>query len=153
MYVDYCGLKKITIKNHYPLLLISNFLEQINQAKIFTNFDLRGAYNLVDIKKTSDKWKTIFHTRYGHFKYNVMPFGLTNALVSFKHMMNDIFKEFVDDFVVIYLDDILIFSKTSKEHENHVHLVFNKIWEKRLCVKLGFFLSSIKSRIIGLHHL
>jgi hypothetical protein len=82
MCVDYCGFKKITIKNHYPLLLISNFIEQFNQAKVFTKIDLKGVTILYTLKK-GDKWKIIFHTRYGHFEYNVMHFGLTNAPISF----------------------------------------------------------------------
>ena len=80
----------MTKKNRYPLALIFGLLEQLGRAKIFTKIDLRGAYNLVRIKK-GDKWKTTFYTRYGHFEYNVMPFGLTNALAIFQHMMNDIF--------------------------------------------------------------
>jgi hypothetical protein len=79
--------------------------------------------------KEGDEWKTAFHTRYGHFEYNVMPFGLTNAPAVFQHMMNDIFREHLDDFVVIYLDDILIFSKNKEEHEKHVCLVLKKLHE------------------------
>jgi hypothetical protein len=78
MCIDYHGVKKITIKNRYPLLLISGLFDQLGQAKVYTKIDLRRAYNLVRIKG-SDEWKTAFQTRYGHFEYNVMPFGLTNA--------------------------------------------------------------------------
>jgi hypothetical protein len=126
MCVDYRGLNKITKKNRYPLPLISGLLEQLGRAKIFTKIDLRGAYNLVRIKE-GDEWKTAFRTRYGHFEYNVMPFGLTNAPAVFQHMMNDIFREHLDDFVVIYLDDILIFSKNEEEHKKHVRLVLEKL--------------------------
>jgi len=80
--MDYRGLNKVTIKNRYPLPLISGLLDQFSQAKIHTKIDFRGAYNLVRIKE-GDEWKTAFRTRYGHFEYNVMPFGLTNALPSF----------------------------------------------------------------------
>ena len=90
MCVDYRGLNKVTKKNRYPLPLIFGLLEQLKCAKIFTKIDLRGAYNLVQIKE-GDEWKTTFRTRYGYFDYNVMPFGLTNALAVFQHMMNDIF--------------------------------------------------------------
>jgi hypothetical protein len=76
------------------------------------------------------------HTMFGHFKYNVMPFGLMNALIIFQYMMNDIFKGFLDKFMIINIHDILIFSKNLKEHEQHVCLVFNKLWEKRFEVKL-----------------
>ena len=135
MCVDYRGLNKITKKNRYPLPLISGLLEQLGRAKIFTKIDLRGAYNLVRIKE-GDEWKTAFRTRYGHFEYNVMPFGLTNAPAVFQHMMNDIFLEHLDDFVVIYLDDILIYSKNKEEHEKHVRLVLEKLRERGLYAKL-----------------
>ena len=82
------------MKNRYPLPLILGLLDQLGKAKIFTKIDLRGVYNLVQIKE-GDKWKTAFCTRYGHFKYNVMPFGLTNASAIFQHMMNDIFRDFL----------------------------------------------------------
>ena len=79
----------------------------------------KGAYNLVRIK-LGDEWKTTFRTHYGHFEYKVMPFGLTNAPIVFQHMMNDIFREYLDHFVVIYLDDILVFSSNLEEHTQHV---------------------------------
>ena len=90
---------------------------------------------MVRIKK-GDEWKTAFRTRCGHFEYNIIPFGLTNALAIFQHLMNDIFHEFLDDFVVCYLDDILIFSKDEKDHENHVQLVLEKLHTARLYAKL-----------------
>jgi hypothetical protein len=116
MCVDYRGLNKVTKKNRYPLPLISGLLEQLRSAKIFIKIDLRGAYNLVQVKE-GDEWKTTFRTRYGHFEYSVMPFGLTNAPIIFQYMMNDIFREYLDHFVVIYLDDILIYFKNEEEHE------------------------------------
>ena len=103
MCIDYCGLKKVTKKNGYSLPLILGLLE-FGNIKIFTKIDLRGAYNLIQVKERNE-WKTTFHTRYGHFEYSVMPFGLT---IVFQYMMNDIFWEYLDHFVVIYLDDILI---------------------------------------------
>ena len=113
---NYCGLNKIIVKNHYPLPLISGLLDQLGHAKIYTKINLRGAYNLVHIKE-GDEWNIVLRTRYVHFKYNVMPFGLTNASTIFQHLMNDIFHKFLDDFVVCYLDAILIFSKNLEEHE------------------------------------
>ena len=135
MFVDYRGLNKITIKNQYPLPFISGLLDQLGQAKVYTKIDLRGAYNLVHIKK-DNKWKTIFWTRYGYFEYNVMPFGFTNAPAIFQHLMNDIFREFLDDFVVCYLNDILVFSKDEKDHENYVWLVLKKLCNPGLYAKL-----------------
>lgn len=135
MCVDYRGLNKITVKNRYPLPLISGLLEQLGEAKIYTKIDLRGAYNLVRVK-AGDEWKTAFRTRYGHFEYNVMPFGLTNAPAIFQHLMNDVFREYLDKFVICYLDDILIYSKNVEEHETHVKLVLQKLRDAGLYAKL-----------------
>jgi hypothetical protein len=115
--------------------LISGLLDRLHTGKIFTKIDLRGAYNLFRIRP-GDEWKTTFHTRYGHFKYTVMPFGLTNALAVFQHLMNDIFREYMDKFVVVYLDDILIFSKNQEDHDKHVWLVLVKLQEHGLYAKL-----------------
>ena len=114
--------------------MISGLLEQLGRAKIFTKIDLRGAYNLVRIRE-GDEWNTAFRTRYGHFEYNVMPFGLTNAPAVFQHMINDIFRKHLNDFVVIYLDDILIFSKNKEEYEKHVRLVLEKLCKRGLYAK------------------
>ena len=110
MCVDYCGLNKITVKNRYPLSLILGLFDQLSQAKIYTKIDLRGAYNLVRIK-ARNKWKIAFRTRYRDFEYNVMSFGLTNAPTIFQHLMNDVFHDFLDHFVVVYFNNILVFSK------------------------------------------
>ena len=122
MCLNYCGLNKIVIKNWYPLPLIFGFLNQFGQAKVYTKIDLRGAYSLVWIKE-GDEWMLPFWTRYGHLEYNVIPFSLTNAPVTFQHLINDIFREFLEDFVVCYLDDILIFSKNKKDKNNNVRMV------------------------------
>ena len=135
MCMDYRGLNKITVKNRYPLPLISRLSDQLNQAKIYTKIDFQGAYNLVRIK-VGDEWKIAFRRRYGHFEYNVMPFGLTNAPTIFQHLMNDVFHEFFDHFVVVYLGDILVFSKNEKDHENHVQLVLEKLRSAGLYAKL-----------------
>jgi hypothetical protein len=119
MCVDYRGLNKITMKNCYPLPLIYGLLHQLGQARIYTKINLQRAYNLVHIKK-KDEWKTAFRTKYGHFEYNIMPFGLINAPAIFQHLMNDIFCEFLNNLVLCYLDDILIFSKNLEEHKQHV---------------------------------
>jgi hypothetical protein len=131
MCVDYRGLNKATIKNRYALPLISQIIPTLSKAKIFTALDLKGAYNLVRIK-TGDEWKTAFRTRFGHFEYLVMPFGLTNAPAVFQHLMNDIFRDVLDMFVVIYLDDILIFSEDPKDHDIHVRLVLERLRKHKL---------------------
>mgnify|MGYP000532974220 FL=1 len=132
--VDYRGLNKITVRNRYPLPLIPTLLDRLRTGRIFSKIDLRGAYNLVRIKP-GDEWKTAFRTRYGHFEYKVMPFGLTNAPAVFQHMMNNIFREYLDHFVVIYLDDILVFSSNIEEHTRHVRLVLSKLREHGLYAK------------------
>ena len=132
--IDYRGLNRVTVRNRYPLPLIPELLDRLRAGRIFSKIDLRGAYNLVRIKP-GDEWKTAFRTRYGHFEYMVMPFGLTNAPAIFQHMMNDIFREYLDQFVVIYLDDILIFSQDYIEHTKHVRLILTKLREHGLYAK------------------
>jgi hypothetical protein len=132
--VDYRGLNRITIKNRYPLPLISETLDRLRGAKVFTKIDLRGAYNLLRIK-AGDEWKTAFRTRYGHFECLVMPFGLTNAPASFQHLMNDIFRDTLDVFVVVYLDDILVFSCDPTQHQEHVREVLRRLIANGLYAK------------------
>jgi hypothetical protein len=93
---------------------------------MYTKINLCGAYNLVHIRE-GDDWKTSFKTRYTHFEYVMMSFGFTNALAIFQHLMNDVFCEYLDDFVVFYIDDILILSKNMEDHECLVHLVLEKL--------------------------
>jgi hypothetical protein len=120
--IDYRGLNDMTIKNRYPLPLIQETLDRVGGAKIYTKLDLRGAYNLLRIKE-GEEWKTAFGTRYGHFEFTVMPFGLTNAPATFQNFMNDLLRDFLDDFCSVYLDDILIFSENLDLHRDHVHKV------------------------------
>ncbi|OAQ63783.1 pol protein [Purpureocillium lilacinum] len=115
MCVDYRQLNNITIKNRYPLPLITELQDKLHGAKYFTTLDLKGAYNLIRIKE-GEEWKTAFRTRQGLYEYLVMPFGLTNAPASFQTMINDVLREYLDIFVVIYLDDILIFSENLEKH-------------------------------------
>ena len=129
--VDYRALNSLTIKDRYPLPLIDNLIDQLRGATIYTALDLKGAYNLVRIKE-GDEWKTAFRTRYGHYEYVVMPFGLTNAPATFQRMMNDILREHLDKFVIVYLDDILIYSKGVEEHEKHVKMVLELLRKHKL---------------------
>ena len=133
--IDYRHMNKVTIKNRYPLPLISEMLERLRSAKVFTKLDLRGAYNLVRIR-SGDEWKTAFRTRYGHFESLVMPFGLCNAPATFQHFINDVFRDLLDQFVIAYLDDILIFSDNLEEHRKHVCIVFERLRQNRLYIKL-----------------
>ena len=132
--VDYRVLNSITVKNRYPLLLISEILDRVRGATIFTCLDLRGAYNLIRIKE-GDEYKTAFRTCYGQFEYRVMPFGLTNAPATFQAYIDECLRSYLDDFVVCYLDDILIYSRTVEEHEEHVKQVLAKLREFGLFCK------------------
>jgi len=135
MCIDYRQLNAITIKNRYPLPRISELHDRIRGAKWFTTLDLRGAYNLIRMKE-GEEWKTAFRTRYGHYEYLVMPFGLTNAPASFQSLVNDVLRDYLDQFCVAYLDDILIYSETLDEHIEHVRKVLRALQKKNLLVKL-----------------
>lgn len=132
--IDFRGLNDITVKNRYPLPLISSAFELLQGATIFTKLDLRNAYHLVRIRE-GDEWKTAFNTASGHYEYLVMPFGLTNAPAVFQALVNDVLRDMLDRHVFIYLDDILIFSKTLKEHVHHVQAVLKRLLENSLFVK------------------
>ena len=132
--IDYRQLNDITIKNRYPLPLLSSTFEPLAKAKIFTKLDLRCAYHLVRIRH-GDEWKTAFNTHLGHFEYLVMPFGLTNAPAVFQNLVNDILRDMINKFVVVYLDDILVYSRSVSEHIKHVRLVLQRLLENRLYVK------------------
>ena len=129
--VDYRGLNKATVLNRYPLPLMSELRDRIVGAKIFTLIDLKSGYNLVRIKE-GDEWKTAFRTRYGHYEFLVMPFGLANAPATFQNMMNDIFRDLLDHGVLVYIDDILIYSETEEEHERLVLEVLKRLKENQL---------------------
>ena len=133
--VDYRALNKITIKNRYPLPRIEELMDHLAGAKYFSKIDLYSGYHQIRIKK-EDTHKTAFHTRYGHYEFLVLPFGLTNASATFMTLMNDIFREYLDEFVIVYLDDILIYSKTKEEHLKHLRLVLKTLKEHKLYAKL-----------------
>lgn len=124
--VDYRQLNSITIKDRYALPLINELQDRLQGMTVFTSLDMRGAYNLIRMKE-GEEWKTAFRTRYGLFEYLVMPFGLTNAPATMQRMVNEQLHEYLDVFVVAYLDDILIFSKSQAEHETHVRKVLEKL--------------------------
>jgi hypothetical protein len=112
--IDFRQLNKVTMKNNYPFPRIDDLFEQSKYAKIFSKIDLRSVYHQVRIKE-EDITKTSFRTRYGHYEFTVVPFGLSNALIVFMCLMNGIFREYLDKFVIVFLDDILIYSKSEEE--------------------------------------
>ena len=124
--VDFRGLNKISKKDRYPLPFISDLLTTAGKARLYTTIDLRHAYHLVRIAD-GDEWKTAFRTRYGSFEWLVMPFGLTNAPAAFQRFMNDIFSDLLDVHVIIYLDDILIYSDNPMDHTKHVREVLRRL--------------------------
>src|SRR5437763_4368657 len=133
--VDYRGLNKITVKNRYPLPLMDEMRDRVYGSKIFTKIDLKAGYNLIRIKE-GDEWKTAFRTRYSHFEYLVMPMGSTNAPATFQAFMNDILWEFLDQGVIVYLDDILIYSRNEQEHYALVEKVLQRLMDNNLAAEI-----------------
>lgn len=126
MCVDYRALNKVTIKNNYPLPLIEDLLDCLGPARYFTKIDLKSGYHQVQVAE-EDVYKTAFRTRFGQYEFLVVPFGLTGAPGTFMALMNDTFREELLKYVVVFLDDILVFSKTAEEHYQHVKLVLDKL--------------------------
>ena len=133
--VDYRQLNKLTIKNKYPLPRIDDLMDQLHGASVFSKIDLRSGYHQI-LVKAEDVQKTAFRSRYGHYEYVVMPFGVTNAPALFMDYMNRIFRPFLDKFVVVFIDDILIYSRTHEEHAEHLRVVLGILREKQLFAKL-----------------
>jgi hypothetical protein len=136
MCVDYRALNKITMKNQYPLPRIDDLLDQLKNVVYFTKLDLCSGYHHIKVAE-HDAWKIVFKTKQGFFECLVMSFGICNALTTFLHVMNDVFRPFLDDFVIVYLDDILIFSRAWDEHVRHVKRVLDTFQGEKLYVKLS----------------
>ncbi len=132
--IDYRSLNDITSKFRYPLPLVSAALEQLRRARYFTKLDLRCAYNLIRIRE-GDEWKTAFSTTTGHYEYLVMPFGLSNCPSVFQAFINYVFRDMLNQWVIVYIDDILIYSETYAEHVRHVRAVLKRLQQHQLYAK------------------
>ena len=127
--IDYCQLNKLTIKNRYPLPHIDDLFDQVRGASVFSKLDLRSRYHQVRIKE-EDIFKTAFRTRYGYYDFVVMPFRLTNAPASFMCLMNSVLSKYLDNFVIGFIDDILIYSKNEQEHKEHLRIILQILCEQ-----------------------
>jgi hypothetical protein len=134
MCVDYRSLNDVTIKNKYPLPRIDDLFDQMRGARVFSKIDLRLGYHQMKIR-LSDIPKTTFSTRYGLYEFIVMSFGLTNAPTYFMNLMNKVFMEYLDKFVLVFIDDILIYSENDSDHEEHLWMVLQKLRDNQLYAK------------------
>ncbi|KAA0041239.1 pol protein [Cucumis melo var. makuwa] len=134
--IDYRELNKVTVKNRYPLPRIDDLFDQLQGATVFSKIDLRSGYHQLRIKD-GDVPKTTFHFRYGHYEFIVMSFGLTNAPAVFMDLMNRVFRAFLDTFVIVFINDILIYSKTEAEHEEHLRMVLQTLRDNKLYAKFS----------------
>jgi hypothetical protein len=132
--IDYRELNRVTVKNKYPLPRIDDLFDQLAGAAVFSKIDLRSGYHQLKIKK-EDVPKTAFRTRYGHYEFLVLPFGLTNAPAYFMDLMNRIFHPYLDKFVVVFIDDILVYSKSKEEHAEHLRMVLSTLMRHKLYAK------------------
>jgi hypothetical protein len=136
MCIDYRELNKLTVKNRYPLPRIDDLFDQLQGAKCFSKIDLRSGYHQLRVHE-DDIPKTAFRTRYGHYEFTVMPFGLTNAPAVFMDLMNRVCRPYLDKFVIVFIDDILIYSKTKEEHAEHLGRVLELLRRERLYGKFS----------------
>ena len=126
----------MTVKNKYPLPRIDDLFAQLKGASVFSKIDLRSRYHQLRIKDV-DVHKTAFRTRYGHYEFLVMPFGLTNAPAAFMDLMNRVFRPYVDRFVMVLIDDILVYSKDREDHDTHLRVVLETLRKEQLYAKLS----------------
>ena len=134
--IDYRQLNRVTICNQYPLPRINELFDQLQGSRVYSKIDLRSGYHQLRVQE-SDVPKTAFMTRYGHYEFLVMPFGLTNASATFMDLMNRVFQPYLDRFVIIFIDDILVYSGSSEEHSEHLRIVLQTLRERQLYAKLS----------------
>ncbi|GJW28537.1 putative reverse transcriptase domain-containing protein [Tanacetum coccineum] len=145
MCIDYQELNKLTVKNRYPLPRIDDLFDQLQGSSVYLKIDLRSGYHQLRVRK-EDIPKTAFRTRYGHYEFQVMPFGLTNAPAVFMDLMNRVCKPYLDKFVIVFIDDILIYSKNKQEHEEHLKQILELLKKEELYAKFSkceFWISKV----------
>ena len=144
--IDYRQLNRVTIKNRYPLLRIDDLFDQLRGARVYSKIDLLMGYHQLRVRE-ADIPTTAFRTRYGHFEFTVMPFGLTNAPTSFMDLMHRVFQPYLDQFFVVFVDDILIDFQFEREHEDHMRVVLQLFRDNQLYAKLSkceFWLTEVR---------
>ena len=144
--IDYRKLNQVTVKNKYLLPQIDDLFDHLKGASVFLKIDLRSGYHQLRIRE-SDVARTAFRSRYGHYEFLVMPFGLTNAPAAFMDLMNRVFRRFLDKFVIVFIDDILIYSRSVGQHKKHLRAVLRTLRDHQLFAKFSkceFWLDSVK---------
>ncbi|GKD92486.1 putative reverse transcriptase domain-containing protein [Tanacetum coccineum] len=136
MCIDYRELNKLTVKNRYPLPRIDDLFDQLQGSSVYSKIDLRSGYHQLRVRE-EDILKTAFRTRYGHYEFQVMPFGLTNAPAIFMDLMNRVCKPYLDKFVIVFIDDILIYLKNKQEHEEHLKQILELLKKEELYAKFS----------------
>jgi Reverse transcriptase (RNA-dependent DNA polymerase) len=134
--IDYRELNKVTVPNRYPIPRIDDLFDQLQGSQVYSKIDLRSGYHQLTIR-ASDVPKTAFRTRYGHYEFLVMSFGLTNAPAYFMSLMHRVFSDYLDQFVVVFIDDILVYSRSRDEHVRHLRLTLQRLREHKLYAKLS----------------
>ena len=144
--IDYRQLNRVTIKNRYPLPRIDDLFDQLKGVRVYSKIDLHIGYHQLRVKET-DIPKTTVRTRYGHFEFTVMPFGLTNAPAAFMDLMHRVFQPYLDQFVVVFVDEILIYSQSEEEHDDHWRIVLQALRDHQLYAKFSkweFWLTEVR---------
>ncbi|GJU19197.1 putative reverse transcriptase domain-containing protein [Tanacetum coccineum] len=135
MCIHYRELNKLTVKNHYPLPRIDDLLDQLQGSCVYSKINLRSGYHQLKVRD-EDISKTAFRTRYGHYEFQVMPFGLTNAPAVYMVLMNRVCKPYLDKFVIVFIDDILIYSRNKEEHADHLRIILELLRKENVMPKV-----------------